>query len=623
VSEHPSNPLPDPAELAANWPAPQPDEPESLRQDILDELNDHLQSAYDHELIKTGDNQTAAARVLDRFGDPSAIARQLWWDAMKGPAMRQMLLVVVSAVSTTLSVAALGGLVWFASAWQSANTRLGELQRELAQNAMQQQADRESLRKELSAQFASQLAARGEANATFLPLKLRVIGETSRRPITQTLSFALKPPLPAPIPKPSEDKGDLIYDFGLVPPGNYSLSYIATEDAPWMGTQSFWVRPGNPEIIETTYPDPDVLKPGRLRIDLGVPDDLRTADLEKLRFGIELRGIYYQGANASWQHPLQLPGKALFVKSGRANTLQHLVVIVDGMGRVVETIGCHKAAREDGQILQDFLDDLCFERQDHNPSEADAALLIGGVYTATNNLWMLSSDMTGQSRIPAQWLSLRSPALETISVEISSTTDAHGSLTNETRVRLWNWVRWSGILPATETVALPVHPMELLIDHPTDPNLKLDGLGFRSVGDSIEAGSRPFDHLESYLKHAHRVFGTQSLTESEPLSEHAVWLTLKLSEDVLRESDLEGQTRDLQIGRVAVASTDRAADTISVRVNSFQKQLLERLLSIGGNKLSLRIAAHVSRFPDDLLREPFHHVAVLKAVMPTEPTSHP
>ncbi len=612
MSDHPSYPLPDTAALAANWPAPQPDEPESLRQDILDELNDHLQSAYDHELIKTGDNQTAAARVLDRFGDPAEIARQLWWDAMKGPAMRQMLLVVVSAVSTTLSIAALGGLVWFASAWQSANTRLGELQRELAQNAMQQQADRESLRQELTAQFASQLAARGEANATFLPLKLRVIGETSRTPITQPLSFELTPPLPAPIPKPSEVKGDLIYDFGLVPPGNYTIRYMATQNAPWMGTQSIWVRPGNPEIIETTYPDPDVLKPGRLRIDLGVPDDLRTADLENLRFGIELRGIHYQGANASWQHPLQLPGKALFEKSGRANTLQHLVVIVDGMGRVVETIGCHKAAREDGQILQDYLHDLCFERQDHNPSEANAALLIGGAYTATNNLWMLSSDMTGQSRIPTQWLSLRSPALETMSVEISSTTDAQGSLTDEARVRLWNWVRWSGILPATETVALRVYEI--------DPEV----FQFQTVEMRANTGQMPtpFMAFEQLLKESRQITA-EPLKGSDSSSQQAVWLMLKLSDEVLRESDLEGQTRDLSIGRVVIASMDRAADTISVRVNSFQKQLLERLLKVDGNKLQLRIAARVSRFPDGLLRGPYHHSAVLKAVMPTEPASQP
>ncbi|HUQ68109.1 MAG TPA: hypothetical protein VM165_01215 [Planctomycetaceae bacterium] len=81
--------MPTPSDLLADLPAPRDDEPSSLRQDILDELSDHLSCAFHRELVKSGNEQSATARVLDRFGDPRRIAFQLWFQAMWSRIMLQ------------------------------------------------------------------------------------------------------------------------------------------------------------------------------------------------------------------------------------------------------------------------------------------------------------------------------------------------------------------------------------------------------------------------------------------------------------------------------------------------------------------------------------------------------
>ncbi len=110
-----------PIDLSAGLPAPRDDEPEMLRQDIWDELNDHLASACDQEqqrLLLAGstdpDNvkQTAMQQVLERFGNPVHIARRLWWDAMWERVMTQR------TQTTALVVVALVAIAMFFLMWQ-------------------------------------------------------------------------------------------------------------------------------------------------------------------------------------------------------------------------------------------------------------------------------------------------------------------------------------------------------------------------------------------------------------------------------------------------------------------------------------------------------------------------
>lgn len=79
-------------------------ESESLRRDIVDELDDHLSSAMQRELRRTDDEAQAEEAVLERFGDPRKVARQLWWDAMKEKIMRDRILMVALAVITLASL---------------------------------------------------------------------------------------------------------------------------------------------------------------------------------------------------------------------------------------------------------------------------------------------------------------------------------------------------------------------------------------------------------------------------------------------------------------------------------------------------------------------------------------
>ncbi len=76
-----------PEDVLAGLPLPFDDEPPSVRQDIADELADHLACAYRRELLKTADERTAWQRVLDRFGNPQRIAYQLWFQALWGRIM--------------------------------------------------------------------------------------------------------------------------------------------------------------------------------------------------------------------------------------------------------------------------------------------------------------------------------------------------------------------------------------------------------------------------------------------------------------------------------------------------------------------------------------------------------
>src|SRR6266481_5816047 len=89
-------------------PPPRDDEPASLRQDILDELADHLNSSYHRELLRGFDPAAARARAWERFGDPAAVARRLWLDAMKGKIMAQRVLIATCLVVTAASLSLVG-----------------------------------------------------------------------------------------------------------------------------------------------------------------------------------------------------------------------------------------------------------------------------------------------------------------------------------------------------------------------------------------------------------------------------------------------------------------------------------------------------------------------------------
>jgi hypothetical protein len=96
-------------EITNGLPPRRDDEPPSLRQDIVDEIRDHIQCSLRRELlVGRGDENQARQRVLDSFGNPHVVARRLWFQAMWSKIMTQRLvigsLVCSMVVSATLIV---------------------------------------------------------------------------------------------------------------------------------------------------------------------------------------------------------------------------------------------------------------------------------------------------------------------------------------------------------------------------------------------------------------------------------------------------------------------------------------------------------------------------------------
>ena len=97
-------------EAEHSLPRPKPSEPANLRADILDELADHLALAADRERQLNANEEDGAiwVRVLEKFGDPNALARRLWWDAMKETVMREWIktgLMILMGVAILLFMA--------------------------------------------------------------------------------------------------------------------------------------------------------------------------------------------------------------------------------------------------------------------------------------------------------------------------------------------------------------------------------------------------------------------------------------------------------------------------------------------------------------------------------------
>ena len=229
--------------LSAELPAPRDDEPGSLRDDILDELADHLVCAYRRELLRGADAATANQRVLQRFGDPAALARRLWLDAMKGRIMSQRILVVCCVLLTMIS------LSLFLLMWNQAEVSRRLMAAELARS----EADRQ----------------RAEAARRELLQKLEEMSRsaaTPRSPDWIPVTFKLTQDTPAGLPAAGvqarlgrgyqgADKEDAIQresdtqgmiDFGVIQPGdwNFQLKLAAKDGGSWLLTGILNALPG-------------------------------------------------------------------------------------------------------------------------------------------------------------------------------------------------------------------------------------------------------------------------------------------------------------------------------------------------------------------------------------------
>jgi hypothetical protein len=261
-----------PPETAGDLPAPRDDEPSSLRQDIADELADHLQSSFTRELHFTPEETAAKQSVLDRFGDPRRVARQLWFDAMKEKLMSQRLNLVLSSLMTA---ACLGALAL-----------MGLMLREsrLATQALleQSQAANAALLDRLAA-----LAAPAPVPAVAEPaksmewnsVKIRLVKEKRGGPPAEGFEVRLHGHLldtAKEIVIVRTTSADGIADMGLVRPGQHSLDIRS----PWNETRSttLTVLPGQPVTDEIVCPAA-VPVDAATSFSVNWPDDLRPKGL--------------------------------------------------------------------------------------------------------------------------------------------------------------------------------------------------------------------------------------------------------------------------------------------------------------------------------------------------------
>ena len=93
-----------------------PDEPHNLRVDILDEIADHLALATEREREHGLENEEAIwTAVLEKFGNPTIVVQQMWWEAMRGAVMKrwtvQILLILAGGIVGVIVALVLWGMV--------------------------------------------------------------------------------------------------------------------------------------------------------------------------------------------------------------------------------------------------------------------------------------------------------------------------------------------------------------------------------------------------------------------------------------------------------------------------------------------------------------------------------
>jgi hypothetical protein len=327
-----------PPDIAGELPAPRDDEPSSLRQDIADELADHLHSSFTRELHRTPEEASAKHNVLDRFGDPRRVARQLWFDAMKEKIVSQRLNLVVSSLMAAACLGALGLMVLtFRESREVNAAMLEKLQALTAPHPATQPApaaDEGAKSMDwVRLKFKLVLGEKGGPPAVGFNIQIRnaggmggmggmvgstVLGETEKN--GQILTGVVE----------ETTNADGIADLGLFRFGSYMI-YVA---APWGETTSrqIGVRPGQEPIRDIVCPvaAPDAAD---VAFDVDWPDDLKPQRLRLIcNFGTAIRRV-----GSEWWSFKHAPRDFLHSKNN-AKTSESLIVDTDGKTAMREMI---------------------------------------------------------------------------------------------------------------------------------------------------------------------------------------------------------------------------------------------------------------------------------------------
>ena len=286
-------------------PPPRDDEPASLRQDILDELSDHLACAHNRELLRGVDSSVARQRVLERFGYPAAVARRLWFDAMKGKIMAQRVLIATCLVVMLASVS-LVGMIWQQSSVAQRNAA-GEAAAALQAMSVQNEKAQATQQEMLKQMREMSESIRSSRSLEWNPVTFKLTEETSDGPPVAGVSIALDEQVSGSTaagvrqaePKPAwrVTDGSGIADFGVVNPGDYNFWIFRDWDQEYLtATGELSIEPGsqvNKRIVCPKSP----LEQVPVRVRAAWPADLEK---EKLVLYASFDFIPIQLDSRSW-----------------------------------------------------------------------------------------------------------------------------------------------------------------------------------------------------------------------------------------------------------------------------------------------------------------------------------
>lgn len=262
-----------PPDTADDLPAPRDDEPPSLRQDIADELADHLQQSFTRELHSTPEEAAAKQNVLDRFGDARRVACQLWFDAMKEKIVSQRLNLVLSSLMTVVCLGALGLMAMMLRESRQASQAMLE----------QSQAVNAALLEKLAVLAsppAAPPAAEPAKSMEWNSVKIRLVkdkagGEPAEGYEVKLHGHLLDTAKEMDIVRKTGADG--IADLGLVRPGQHTLTIVTS----WNERRSdskMTVLPGQPIVEEVVCPGAP-REEAIVSFSVEMPSDLCDMDL--------------------------------------------------------------------------------------------------------------------------------------------------------------------------------------------------------------------------------------------------------------------------------------------------------------------------------------------------------
>jgi hypothetical protein len=286
--------------LFSHLPSPLDDEPQGLRQDIIDELADHLACSAQRELLRGTDRATARARILEQFGDPAAVARRLYLDAMRGKLMAKRV-VIGTCVFVTAASLLLVGLLWrqLLQVQRVAALQAAETAQLLADHGQKAQAREEEVLRQLREMSESVQKTR---TMDLNPVSFQLNGGRPNGPLERDYKVWFGPITERPYEANFQRCGPSgVADLFPVAPGNYHFQVSKEwKNGKWIGTsvERLAISPGSQTVKRLVCPEVPPQK-AEVRFRYSLPEDLKKAGLVLFaRFDGAYRSV---DAGVEWQ----------------------------------------------------------------------------------------------------------------------------------------------------------------------------------------------------------------------------------------------------------------------------------------------------------------------------------